>query len=91
MNGTNKHPRITLRGLVIGLTIATVCITLANCLYAGYRVGEKSLVNKALSSEQMYSTRAAASVDEFITEAQARLNYSAAILSSNFHEKHSII
>jgi diguanylate cyclase (GGDEF)-like protein len=89
MTVTQKYPKITLCGLVIGLTIVTVIITLINCLYAGYRIGEKSLVNKALSSEYMYSTRAAASVDEFIIEAQARLNYSATILSKTFQEEYS--
>ncbi len=76
-------PRTDLRTLILGLTLGACAITLANSLYSAYRVMRETLIQNSLDANRAYSARVASSVNEFLSSAQSRLQYSASYLSEH--------
>ena len=78
--------RIDLRILVLSLTLTACVVTLANCLYAAYRVERQTLIERSLEANHAYSARVASSIDGFLREAQFRINHAGQRLAERFDD-----
>jgi len=74
-------PKNDLRTLITLLAVASIVITLANSLYATWRVQRDLLINNTLESNRVYATKLAATTEIFFQLAQSQLAYSARMLS----------
>lgn len=73
-------PRFKLRGLILGLAVCSVLITLGNSFYATYEAQRSLLINNTLEANRVYAAKLAEVTDVFIDMAQDRLAYSAQLL-----------
>lgn len=78
--------RIDLRRLILLLAILSVLITLANSLYASYRVQRQMLIDSTLESNHAYATKLASSVGDFLDSTQQQLAYSAELLATRYDD-----
>ncbi|KOC92382.1 sensor domain-containing diguanylate cyclase [Winslowiella iniecta] len=78
------RPKTDLRTLITLLAVASIVITLANSLYATWRVQRDLLINNTLESNRVYATKLAATTEIFFQLAQSQLAYSAKMLSDGF-------
>lgn len=80
------RPKTDLRTLITLLAIASIVITLANSLYATWRVQRDLLINNTLESNRVYATKLAATTEIYFQMAQSQLSYSAKMLSDGFDD-----
>ncbi|WP_343655023.1 sensor domain-containing diguanylate cyclase [Cupriavidus sp.] len=78
--------KIDLRTLILGLTLTACVVTLANCLYAAYRIERQTLVERSLEANRAYSARVASSIDGFLREAQFRFQQAGERLADRFDD-----
>jgi len=74
-----KHfrPRTDLRNLIALLVIVSIIITLANTLYATWRVQRQVLIDTTLEANRAYAAKLASTSEIFFQLAQSQLHYSA--------------
>lgn len=77
-----SRPKTDLRTLITLLAITSIVITLANSLYATWRVQREVLINNTLESNRVYATKLASTTEMFFQLAQSQLAYSAKILGA---------
>lgn len=70
-----------LRTLITLLAVASIVITLANSLYASWRVQRDVLIGNTLEANRVYATKLASTTELFFQLAQSQLAYSARTLS----------
>ncbi len=85
MNPT-PFPATRLRHLILLLVLLACIATLANGLYAAYRVQKTSLVDGALKNNHAYAQKLASSIGAQLQAAQQQLAYSAALLGKHFDD-----
>lgn len=78
--------RLDLRKLILALAILSGLVTLANSLYASYRVQRQMLIDHTLESNHAYAAKLAGSIDDFLIAAQQQLYYSAKILAKHYND-----
>jgi diguanylate cyclase (GGDEF)-like protein len=78
--------KITLRQLILILAIASAAASLANTVYASYQVLRQQLIENTLESNHAYSSKMAASIDDFMDSVQQQLKVSAETLSGKFDD-----
>ncbi len=78
--------RLDLRKLILALAILSGLVTLANSLYASYRVQRQMLIDHTLESNHAYTAKLAGSIDDFLIAAQQQLYYSAKILAKHYND-----
>ncbi|MCX8956746.1 sensor domain-containing diguanylate cyclase [Erwinia psidii] len=71
------RPKTDLRTLITLLAVASIVITLANSLYATWRVQRDVLINNTLESNRVYATKLASTTEMFFEMAQSQLAWSA--------------
>ena len=84
---SKKSLRIDLRRLILVLAVLSALGTLANGLYAAYRVQRQVLIDHSLQTSRAYSAKVASGIDEFLRSAQQQLAYSAGILGRRFGDQ----
>ncbi|PKH21761.1 diguanylate cyclase [Enterobacterales bacterium CwR94] len=70
-------PRNDLRTLITLLAVASIVITLANSLYASWRVQRQVLIENTLESNRVYATKLASTTGLFFQQVQGQLAWSA--------------
>ncbi|MEN5017628.1 sensor domain-containing diguanylate cyclase [Erwinia sp. Eh17-17] len=75
-----KRPKTDLRTLITLLAVASIVITLANSLYASWRVQRDVLIGNTLESNRVYATKLASTTEVFFQLAESQLSYSAKVL-----------
>ena len=60
-----KRPKTDLRTLITLLAVASIVITLANSLYASWRVQRDVLIGNTLESNRVYATKLASTTEVF--------------------------
>ncbi|KJV31951.1 diguanylate cyclase [Pantoea sp. SM3] len=78
------RPKTDLRTLIALLAITSIVITLANTLYATWRVQRMVLIESTLEANRAYATKLAATTEVFFQLAQSQLHYSATQLGKDF-------
>jgi len=78
------RPKTDLRTLIALLAITSIVITLANTLYATWRVQRMVLIESTLEANRAYATKLAATTEVFFQLAQSQLHYSANQLGKDF-------
>lgn len=78
------RPKTDLRTLIALLAITSIVITLANTLYATWRVQRMVLIESTLEANRAYATKLAATTEVFFQLAQSQLHYSATQLGNDF-------
>ncbi|QKJ88182.1 Putative diguanylate cyclase [Paramixta manurensis] len=81
------RPKTDLRTLITLLAIASIVITLANSLYATWRVQRGVLINNTLEANRVYATKLASTTELFFSQAQSQLAWSAKILDDHFDDQ----
>ncbi|WP_058968000.1 sensor domain-containing diguanylate cyclase [Type-D symbiont of Plautia stali] len=81
---TRIRPKTDLRTLIALLAITSIVITLANTLYATWRVQRMVLIESTLEANRAYATKLAATTEVFFQLAQSQLHYSATQLGKDF-------
>ncbi len=59
------RPKTDLRTLITLLAVASIAITLANSLYASWRVQREVLINNTLEANRVYATKLASTTELF--------------------------
>lgn len=80
------RPKTDLRTLITLLAVASIVITLANSLYATWRVQRDVLINNTLESNRVYATKLASTTEMFFQLAQSQLAYSAKQLGESMDD-----
>jgi len=80
-------PKTDLRTLIALLAIFSIVITLANTLYATWRVQRMVLIETTLEANRAYASKLAATTDLFFQQAQSQLHFSANLLGSAFNDE----
>ena len=78
------RPKTDLRTLIALLAITSIVLTLANTLYATWRVQRMVLIESTLEANRAYATKLAATTEVFFQLAQSQLHYSATQLGKDF-------
>lgn len=78
------RPKTDLRTLITLLAITSIVITLANTLYATWRVQRMVLIESTLEANRAYATKLAATTEVFFQLAESQLHYSATQLGKDF-------
>ncbi|WP_428943723.1 sensor domain-containing diguanylate cyclase [Pantoea sp. FN060301] len=81
-----KRPRMDLRSLITLLAVASIVITLANSLYATWRVQREVLIGNTLEANRVYATKLASTAEMFFQLAQSQLAYSAKLLEGGLDD-----
>ena len=79
------RPKADLRNLIALLVIVSIVITLANTLYATWRVQRQVLIDTTLEANRAYAAKLASTSEIFFQLAQSQLHYSANQLSRDFN------
>ena len=82
-----SRPKTDLRTLITLLAVASIVITLANSLYATWRVQREVLIANTLESNRVYATKLASTTEMFFQLAQSQLGYSAKVLSEGMDDE----
>ncbi|OON39017.1 diguanylate cyclase [Izhakiella australiensis] len=80
------RPKTDLKTLITLLVIASIVITLANALYATWRVQRAVLINNSLEANRVYATKLASTTEIFFQQAQSQLAWSANAMSKGFSD-----
>ncbi|MDU4093679.1 MAG: sensor domain-containing diguanylate cyclase [Pantoea sp.] len=80
------RPKTDLRTLITLLAVASIVITLANSLYASWRVQRELLITNTLEANRVYAAKLAATTGLFFQQAQSQLAWSAAELGAHFDD-----
>ncbi|MEQ4530389.1 MAG: sensor domain-containing diguanylate cyclase [Mixta sp.] len=80
------RPKTDLRTLITLLAVASIVITLANSLYAAWRVQREQLITNTLEANRVYAAKLAATTGLFFQQAQSQLAWTAAHLSDRFDD-----
>ena len=80
-------PRFKLRGLILGLAVCSVLVTLGNSFYATYEVQRALLINNTLEANRVYAAKLAEVTDVFLDMARDRLAYSANLLGEQMQDE----
>jgi len=80
------RPKTDLRTLIALLAITSIVITLANTLYATWRVQRMVLIESTLEANRAYATKLAATTEVFFQLAQSQLHFSASQLGKAFDD-----
>lgn len=75
-----------LRTLITLLAVASIVITLANSLYASWRVQRDVLIGNTLEANRVYATKLASTAEVFFQLAQSQLAYSAKTLGKGLDD-----
>lgn len=78
------RPKTDLRKLIALLVIVSIVITLANTLYATWRVQRQVLIESTLEANRAYAAKLASTSEIFFQLAQSQLHYSANQISGDF-------
>lgn len=78
------RPKTDLRNLIALLVIVSIVITLANTLYATWRVQRQVLIESTLEANRAYAAKLASTSEIFFQLAQSQLHYSANQISGDF-------
>ena len=81
------RPKTDLRNLIALLVMVSIVITLANTLYATWRVQRQVLIESTLEANRAYAAKLASTSEIFFQLAQSQLHYSANQLSDNFNNE----
>lgn len=81
------RPKADLRNLIALLVIVSIVITLANTLYATWRVQRQVLIDTTLEANRAYAAKLASTSEIFFQLAQSQLHYSANQLSRDFNNE----
>ncbi|ERK13752.1 GGDEF family protein [Pantoea sp. AS-PWVM4] len=81
---TRIWPKTDLRTLIMLLAITSIVITLANALYATWRVQRMVLIESTLEANRAYATKLASTTEVFFQLAESQLHYSATKLGNDF-------
>lgn len=81
---TRIWPKTDLRTLIMLLAITSIVITLANALYATWRVQRMVLIESTLEANRAYATKLASTTEVFFQLAESQLHYSATQLGKDF-------
>ena len=84
------RPKTDLRTLITLLVVASIVITLANSLYASWRVQRDVLIGNTLESNRVYATKLASTTEVFFKLAQSQLSYSAKVLGSGLDNEETL-
>lgn len=68
---------LTLRQLILLLTVSTALLILGNTFYTSYKTQRALLIEQTLESNHAYAAKMAASVDSFLVSAQQQLAFAA--------------
>ncbi len=79
------RPKTDLRNLIALLVIVSIVITLANTLYATWRVQRQVLIESTLEANRAYAAKLASTSEIFFQLAQSQLHYSANQISGDFN------
>ncbi|MBU3823353.1 MAG: sensor domain-containing diguanylate cyclase [Candidatus Oceanisphaera merdipullorum] len=79
-------PWFKLRGLILGLAVCSVLITLGNSFYATYEAQRSLLINNTLEANRVYAAKLAEVTTVFLDMAQDRLAYSANLLGEQMND-----
>ncbi len=80
----NFRPRADLHTLIALLVIISIVITLANNLYATWRVQRMVLIDSTLEANRAYAAKLASTSEVFFRLAQSQLHFSANVLGKDF-------
>lgn len=80
------RPKTDLRTLITLLAVASIVITLANSLFAAWRVQRDVLIHNTLESNRVYATKLASTTEMFFQLAQSQLAYSAKQLGEGMND-----
>lgn len=83
----NFRPRADLRTLIALLVIASIVITLANNLYATWRVQRMVLIDSTLEANRAYAAKLASTSEVFFRLALSQLHFSANLLGKDFNNE----
>lgn len=81
------RPKTDLRTLITLLAVASIVITLANSLYASWRVQREVLIDNTLEANRVYATKLASTTQVFFQLAQSQLAYSAKALGKGLENE----
>ncbi|MDU4942246.1 MAG: sensor domain-containing diguanylate cyclase [Mixta calida] len=81
------RPKTDLRTLITLLAVASIVITLANSLYAAWRVQREQLITNTLEANRVYAAKLAATTGQFFQQAQLQLAWSAAQIGAHFDDE----
>ncbi len=84
---STKIFRLDLGRLILILAVMSAFVTLANSLYASYRVQRQLLIDNTLESNRVYATKLASSTEIFLKSAQKQLHYSSMIAGQHFDDQ----
>ncbi|MGA4637618.1 diguanylate cyclase [Pseudomonas solani] len=87
---TRHVPMTRLRHLILLLTLLACIATLANGLYAAYRVQKAALLETALENNRAYAAKMASSIGTQLQAAQQQLAYSATQLGQHFADPQTL-
>lgn len=79
--------RTDLRTLIILLVVASIVITLANSLYATWRVQRAELIENTLENNRIYAAKLASSTELFFQLAHSQLRFSAIHIAKHFNDE----
>ncbi|CCG87989.1 sensor domain-containing diguanylate cyclase [Erwinia piriflorinigrans] len=85
-----KRYKTDLRTLITLLAVASIVITLANSLYASWRVQREVLINNTLEANRVYATKLASTTEVFFNLARSQLSYSASVLSEGIDSESTL-
>lgn len=80
------RPRTDLRTLITLLAVASIVITLANALYATWRVQRAELIENTLENNRVYAAKLASTTELFFQLAQSQLRFSANTIGKDFDD-----
>lgn len=81
------RPKTDLRTLITLLAVASIVITLANSLYAAWRVQREQLITNTLEANRVYATKLAATTGQFFQQAQSQLAWTASQVGEHFDDE----
>ncbi|YCH29594.1 sensor domain-containing diguanylate cyclase [Erwinia sp. D4-22] len=80
------RPKTDLRTLITLLAVASIVITLANSLYAAWRVQREILISNTLEANRVYAAKLAATTGQFFQQAQSQLAWTAGAIGARFDD-----
>ncbi|TBV17452.1 sensor domain-containing diguanylate cyclase [Stutzerimonas kirkiae] len=83
--------RSDLRRLILLLTIISSLATLANAIYASYRVQRQLLIDNTLEANHAYAAKLANSTEDFLKATLQTLDYSTRILRHNMNDTEQLL
>ncbi len=79
-------PRVDLKSLILGLSLAVAVLTFANGMFASYQIQRDLLMEQALESNRVYATKQAHNADHLLQAIQQQLAYSSTQLAAGMDD-----